>query len=299
MSMMAFLQSTLFLAASLRLGAGLRMNGEETRSTPKDKALSHRYLFVAGPVGTGHEFFLPVFRECVDQQLCATRDITFLTANRYQQDSVSDTEKQWGKKRPTSGKLINLNLVTTNQNRLPEAWFMRAYEAKTTDPNVAVLAKVAKTYGDTLKVLVLTRGNERDLLASLARDLPSEEAEDVGVRAIRKLTGQVRELPEGSYRCQRFEDLADLGMHFGQPLFHMRNHDAASYVLHAFGDAMKSNEGCKPYRKCPEAPKLREALDELESLCKPEDLAPGKNATGDAPWAQQAFYDAKARWLVE
>uniref|UniRef100_A0A7S2AC68 Uncharacterized protein n=1 Tax=Alexandrium andersonii TaxID=327968 RepID=A0A7S2AC68_9DINO len=79
-----------------------------------------------------------------------------------------------------------------------------------------------------------------------------------------------------------------------------RGEDVVS-TAHTASDT--TNYGCakkhlkKGGKKCPDAPKLRAALDELESLCQPRDVGSQGITLADLR-EQQSMYAGKVQWLL-
>uniref|UniRef100_A0A7S1R5G1 Uncharacterized protein n=1 Tax=Alexandrium catenella TaxID=2925 RepID=A0A7S1R5G1_ALECA len=269
-----------------------------------------RHLFVAGTVGTGLEFFQQIMKECVENEVCETRRPDFYTSVKYQQDSEEELRKAWVRERPTTGRLVPMNLVSPNEDRFPDELFLHPFSGQAQqgnqNPNLPLYEKVADSIGDSFKVLVLTRASAEDLLAAVMRltKKGAEEAEVQEADNIRALSAQLRELPKTTYRCQTFEDLASYGPHMHRMLNleQQEGNDAvdaavkvADHVGHGCGKAQKKVSKSK---KCPsEAPFLRRALDELESLCRPSDVGARGVNLNELPQSAET-YASKIQWMM-
>mmetsp|Transcript_112108 Transcript_112108/g.349400 ORF Transcript_112108/g.349400 Transcript_112108/m.349400 type:complete len:301 (-) Transcript_112108:90-992(-) len=291
-------KALLILAAGLRPGSCLRSRNsisEEEAGRGRD-----RYVFVAGLPGTGLEFWQGVFRGCVDGGVCETRETSFYTSVMFQQHSEDDLLQAWTKKRPILGRLVPLNLISPNTDRLPDSVFSHPFNVGPSpgsggDPRLDVYAQVAQQANDSFKVLVLTRHNETDLLANVMRrtKTSASEAEEKMVKAVEKLAAQVEKLPKGSFRCQRYEDTAAVSEHLA-PLIQKNEGDSQAFAESVRVTNGKLSQGCSKRKKdCLPAPKLRIALNELEGLCPAPDID---------HWTSQANLDKvlndKIHWLL-
>mmetsp|Transcript_74027 Transcript_74027/g.228785 ORF Transcript_74027/g.228785 Transcript_74027/m.228785 type:complete len:316 (-) Transcript_74027:174-1121(-) len=301
-----------FAAVSLWRGSCLspqRARAEQAAAANNEPAEKGplRHLFVAGVLGTGLDFWTTIMRECIKGEVCEPRDSSFYTTMMYQ-SREADIEKAWGRQRPKKEKkdrLLPMNLISPREGVLPDNMFTQAFLGKThsgnRDPLLGMYAKAAEHHGDSLKVLVLTRQSEQDLLAWAMRQTKksAEEAEAATVQSVLSLAAQVRELPKGSYRCQRYEDQQAFGEYLS-PLIGMKKDFADDLIHNVQIDSAKENQGCKRKRKCAAAPKLRAALDELEALCRPEDLGLSSQLELNLRELREreAAYASKLRWLM-
>jgi len=295
------------LAAAVGPCSSLRMDANA--STPTHRI---RHLYVAGTMGTGLEFFQRILRECVEARVCEMRESSFYTSLMYQDDDEEALAKIWGRNRPTSGGLVPMNLLSPVE-RFPDEVFLHPFSGEglrgNVDPNLSLYEKVARSLGDSFKVMVLTRSNEHDLLSYVmrTRKLSAEEAEEEEAANIRKLSDQVRTLPKGSFRCQRYEDLIAYGPHM-YLMLNKQSWEGNDSVEEAHRASAFANQGCKKpnSKKCLEAPKLRKALDELEGLCHPQDVGTRgvalhelqESALHELP-RSDATYASKVRWMLE
>jgi len=263
-----------------------------------------RHLFVAGTMGTGLEFFQHIIRECVEARVCEMREPTFYTSLQYQSNDEEALTKVWGHNAPQNGGLVPMNLLSPIE-RFPDHIFLHPFSGEglqgNEDPNLRLYAKVAKNFGDNFKVLVLTRANERDLLSYVmrTRKLSAEEAEKEESANIRNMAAQIRGLPTGSYRCQRYEDLLAYGPH----MYRMLNKqiwEGNDSVEEAHRASALASHGCKTLvgKKCPEAPQLRAALDELEKLCQVQDVGT-HGVSLNALEKSDSSYASKVDWMLE
>uniref|UniRef100_A0A7S1L6W1 Sulfotransferase domain-containing protein n=1 Tax=Alexandrium catenella TaxID=2925 RepID=A0A7S1L6W1_ALECA len=294
------------VATTTRLSSALRVEMNATASAEPVK-----HLFVAGVMGSGLEFWQHIMRECVDQRVCELRDTSFYTSLMYQGDDEESLKKQWGLRRPKAGSLVPMNLLSPVREKFGDKIFLHPFSGESlsgnVDPNLALYAKVAKSFGDSFKVLVLTRQDEASLVSFTMRmlKLSAEEAEKVVTDNVRTLTEDIRKLPRSLYRCQRYEDLKAYGPHMS-PLLKTQKWEGQDSVDFAQQATVTFSHGCQGWRfkkanKCASsAPKLRDALDELESLCSPQDVATKAVSLSESgKLDQEAVYSYKVRWLTE
>uniref|UniRef100_A0A7S1M3W7 Uncharacterized protein n=1 Tax=Alexandrium catenella TaxID=2925 RepID=A0A7S1M3W7_ALECA len=256
-------------------------------------------------MGTGLEFFQRILRECVEARVCEMREPTFYTSLQYQSNDEEALTKVWGHNAPQNGGLVPMNLLSPIE-RFPDHIFLHPFSGEglvaNEDPNLMLYAKVARSFGDNFKALVLTRADERDLLSYVmrTRKLSAEEAEKEESANIRSMAAQVRGLPTGSYRCQRYEDLLSYGPHMS-PMLNKQSWEGNDSVEEAHKASAAANHGCKKPngKKCPEAPMLREALDELETLCHPGDASTRGVALNEEVQRSESTYASKVRWMLE
>lgn len=268
-----------------------------------------RHLYVAGTMGTGLEFFQHVMRECVETRVCEMRESSFYTSMAYQSDDEEALKKVWAHNRPKNGGLVPVNLLSPSE-RFTDELFLHPFSGDAfqgnADPNLNLYMKVARSFGDSFKVLVLTRANEHDLLSYVMRmrKLSADEAEKEETANILNLAAQVRKLPKDSYRCQPYEDLIAYGPHMA-PMLAKQSWESTDFVEEAQRASAAVNHGCKKQnsKKCLEAPKLRAALDELERLCHPEDVSTRGVSLNEVQASQvqdrDALYASKVRWMLE
>lgn len=266
-----------------------------------------RHFFVAGPLGVGFEFWRDIMRDCIQGEVCQARDSSFYTSLMFQQNSEKDVAKAWGRNRPAAGRLVPLNLISPRNDRLPDTLFIRPYAGEARkmndDPDLPLFHRVAQKYGDILKVIVMIR-NEQSLLVAYMKDqkCKADKAEAIAVENVNKLAAQLRQLPKNTFRCQRYEDLTGLGEHLA-PMLNRPDQDGLEFIHNTLSNMFQTVNGCHNPKRCKQAPKLRAALDDLESLCDPMDLGiPHGNSTGlnlREIREREAVYDDKLRWLLD
>uniref|UniRef100_A0A7S1M3Z4 Uncharacterized protein n=1 Tax=Alexandrium catenella TaxID=2925 RepID=A0A7S1M3Z4_ALECA len=277
----------------------------DANAEPSVASIPLRHLYVAGTMGTGLEFFQHVMRECVETRVCEMRESSFYTSMVYQSDDEEALKKVWAHNRPKNGGLVPVNLLSPSE-RFTDELFLHPFSGEglrgNVDPNLSLYEKVARSLGDSFKVMVLTRSNEHDLLSYVmrTRKLSAEEAEKEEAANIRKLAAQVRTLPKRAVRCQRYEDLLSYGPHMS-PMLNKQSWEGNDSVEEAHKASAAANHGCKKPngKKCPEAPMLREALDELETLCHPGDASTRGVALNEEVQRSESTYASKVRWMLE
>mmetsp|Transcript_20338 Transcript_20338/g.57222 ORF Transcript_20338/g.57222 Transcript_20338/m.57222 type:complete len:317 (+) Transcript_20338:80-1030(+) len=290
-----------------------RSNLNNNTDTDPDAFEGSRYMFVAGMVGSGLEYWSNIWMDCIEAKVCEKRDSSFYTAVMFQQGSEAEFTKSWASHRPKNGKVVPMNLVTIGEH-VGKSGFVHPFsggeELKegNDDPRLNLYAKVAEKLGDTFKAIIVTR-NEKDLLANVRRTLLDKTkdkthaqvsgAEQIAVDITNTLASQVRELPKGSYRCMRFEDLQTLGFHF-QPVLKREQEETEDFSRDAFAEAKEVSPGCKKPSECKPASKLREALDKLETLCDQNDLGPPatEGKTMKQLKAREGVYASMTRWIL-
>eukprot|EP00411_Alexandrium_monilatum_P003016 CAMPEP_0175199762 /NCGR_PEP_ID=MMETSP0093-20121207/9197_1 /TAXON_ID=311494 /ORGANISM="Alexandrium monilatum, Strain CCMP3105" /LENGTH=331 /DNA_ID=CAMNT_0016492771 /DNA_START=56 /DNA_END=1050 /DNA_ORIENTATION=- len=174
------------------------------------------YVFVAGVPGTGLDYWKGALRRCADAQRCQAREFAFYSGLLLGEES--QVNESWVKKdKQQSDRIVPMNLVSPDPKRQPDDVFYRAFAGKlagdAVDPRLPLYGKLAQRNGDSLKVVVLTRSSEKELLAYNMKkfNLDAEEADERLAADIGTLASQVTALPVDSYRCMRFEDTVSLG----------------------------------------------------------------------------------------
>lgn len=305
-----------------------RSNLNNSTDTDPDAFEGSRYMFIAGMVGSGLEYWSNIWMDCIEAKVCEKRDSSFYTGVMFQQDNEAEFTKTWASHRPKNGKVVPMNLVTIGEH-VGKSGFVHPFsggkELKegNEDPDLNLYAKVAEKLGDTFKAIIVTR-NEKDLLASVKKTMLDQtnyqkdrtkaqkkahldqqkarlsEAEEIAVNITNTLVSQVRELPRASYRCMRFEDLETLGFSF-QSILKREQEETEDFSRDAFREAKEVSPGCKKPSECKPADKLRVALDKLEELCDQNDLGPpateGKT-TKQVLKAREGVHASMARWIV-
>uniref|UniRef100_A0A7S4TAP2 Uncharacterized protein n=1 Tax=Alexandrium monilatum TaxID=311494 RepID=A0A7S4TAP2_9DINO len=264
------------------------------------------YVFVAGVPGTGLDYWKGALRRCADAQRCQAREFAFYSGLLLGEES--QVNESWVKKdKQQSDRIVPMNLVSPDPKRQPDDVFYRAFAGKlagdAVDPRLPLYGKLAQRNGDSLKVVVLTRSSEKELLAYNMKkfNLDAEEADERLAADIGTLASQVTALPVDSYRCMRFEDTVSLGGNL-KPLVKLGDLRTKALALKLRLQTTRDRYGCKfsgeALFECPHvsvsAPKVRAALDKLEQLCDPQDFITTTDSDG-----LSISSGKKIQWLLE
>lgn len=264
---------------------------EDGDSPVKDHRQGARYIFLAGLEGSGHHFFQTVFEKCIEVGSCGNRSREFYRwawGASKRNDPIA-MRRVWEMEDPRPDApgipFAPRQDVVYPMNAIAVAGQMMSYPnyLPGTNPNMVQFAEAAASLGDSFKVVVLLR-NPRDLLSSAQRRF--NHTEDDLVQSMVEMEEQLKKMPEGSYRCLKFEKFNEVGATFRKFL------DIPDFdIVGTMRDLYEAEPGCRATsteEECPQADALKKQHNEfVRTVCAASPDTEAKEASllgiSDAP----------------